>query len=176
MHCVSPAFEGGDYVPAFCAADPAPDPMCQLATAGYCKEETIVHKCRRGYRIAEIACARPAACFAVGFDAQCQSPRPGLACFDANVLLGSDAATHWVCSVRQAGGALDGNCPDTSLPGVPGGSSRGCCLGTRRCGILLESLAADGQTIGCIDAALLGHPSSQQSCGLSVDAGWAESR
>jgi hypothetical protein len=169
MHCVSgPSATAPSLTSAFCALDPTPDPKCQPTTVvGYCKTSASAETCHDGYRVKEIPCEGPARCVGTG---ECGSARPGVACFDASLYVGGDAA-NWVCTNSQVRGTVDPSCPTTALPAVPEPPSAGCCLGTGRCGIFLTDLAADGLPIGCIDPAIVGLTPSTQRCGASVDAG-----
>lgn len=127
MHCVSvPSNSAMIYTSAFCAADPTPDPNCQPTTVvGYCKTPTLAETCHYGYRVKEIQCQGPDRCAVTRTDAKCQSPRAGLACFDASLYVGGDAA-NWVCTSGPVRGMVDESCPTTALPAVPDPPSAGC--------------------------------------------------
>jgi len=169
MHCVTaPSNSVPTFTSAFCAADPTPDPKCQPTTIeGYCKTPVLAETCHYGYRVKETQCQPPDRCVLSG---RCSPVRPGLACFDASLYLGGDAA-NWVCTSSPVRGTVDPSCPTTALPAIPDPPSAGCCLGNGHCGIFLTDLALDGAPIGCVDPTILGLPPSEQRCGTSVDAG-----
>jgi hypothetical protein len=150
-----------------------PDPRCDPRTLVYCREEALLARCQRGYRVGETICATPTKCFVTGgIDGRCLEGRPGVACFDASVLLGDDAESRPICAVRDTT-ASDDRCPSSALPGVPGGNAPGCCLLGGRCGILLQSAANDGMPIGCVDPARLGKPSPGPACDAMAEGGTA---
>lgn len=170
-HCVvqtDPKYGNG---PAICAIEATPDPKCEPATAVYCREESLLAKCRLGYRVEETKCQDPTKCFVSGgVSGSCVFARPSPACFDVQTVLGGDAESRSTCAMRwfNAGGE---HCPATALPS---GDAPGCCAGLGRCGVLLEQLAADGKPIGCIDLSVLRKPTPTETCDSTADGGTSD--